>query len=300
MARRERTYSSDGSGGATGLAGRTGAYLPKGPMRVVVFSSATLLTIVLGFGTRTLIGQPDDVVFHDMATIPKAPYGPYLDARAVLTETCSVVIATLPPRWRQTPHHHTQEQVTIGREGPLGYVIDGILHELGRHGAGLPPSDVEHGMVNDSDSQAVVLEYQPVLRREWLPPHPQVPPQPQAPQARRILANAPVAIDFDTASGGWDVASTGTRRKTLTGQTIRATFWDFARTGASIDIAINPTSRERLVFVLDGHATAESARARRIVGPEMLIEVRPGARNIVLRSQQSEPSMIVVLDTSGQ
>jgi len=258
-----------------------------------------LLTIVLGFGTRTLRGQPGDVVFHDMATIPRAPYGPYPDARAVLTETCSFVIATLPSRWRQTRHHHMQEQVTIGREGPLGYVIDGVLHELGPHGAGLPPPDVEHGMVNDSDGPAVVLEYQPVLRREWLPPHPQVPPQPQAPQAQRIPTSAQVAIDFDTTSGGWVVASTGSRRKTLAGQTIRATFWDFSRTGASVDIAINPTSRERLVFVLNGHPTVESAEARRIAGPEMLIEVRPAARNVVLRSP-SEPSMIVVFDTSGQ
>jgi quercetin dioxygenase-like cupin family protein len=269
-------------------------------MRVVVFASATLLTIVLGFGTRTLSGRSDEVVFHDMAAIPKIPYGPYPDARAVLTETCSVVIATLPPRWRQTPHHHTQEQVTIGREGPLGYVIDGSLHQLGPHGAGLPPPDVEHGMVNDSDGPAVVLEYQPVLRREWLPPHPQVPPQPQAPRAQHTLTNAPPAIDFDTPSSGWAVVNTGARRKTLAGQTIRATFWDFSRTGAAVDIAINPTSRERLVFVLNGHPTAESAETRRIVGPEMLIEVRPAARDVVLRSQRSERSMIVVFDTTGQ
>jgi quercetin dioxygenase-like cupin family protein len=265
-------------------------------MRVVVFTSATVLTIVLGFGTRVLRSQTDDVVFHDMATIEKAPYGPYPDARAVLTETCSIAIATLPPHWRQTRHHHTQEQVTIGREGPLGYFIDGILHELGPHGAGLPPPDVEHGMVNDSDSPAVMLEYQPVLRREWLPPHAQVPPYPQAPQALRIPANAPVTTDFDTASGEWAVVSTGARRKLLAGQTIRATFWDLSRADASVDIASNPTSRERLVFVLNGHLTAETAEMSRIVGPEMLIEVRPAARKVVLRSQKPEPSMIVVFD----
>jgi quercetin dioxygenase-like cupin family protein len=269
-------------------------------MRVVVFASATLLTIVLGVGARAPRDQTDDVVFYDMATIAKAPYGPYPDARAVLTETCSIAIATVPPRWRQTVHHHTQEQVTIGRGGPLGYLIDGIRHELSPHGAGLPPPDVEHGMVNDSDSATVMLEYQPVLRREWLPPHPQVAPQPQAPQAQHIPANAVVSIDVGTASGGWTVASTGARRKTLTGQTISATFWDLSRAGASVDIAVNPTARERLVFVLDGHATAETAEAHRIAGPEMLIEVRPSARNFVLRSQQSEPSMIVVFDTSSR
>jgi len=269
-------------------------------MRVVLLASATLLTIGLGFGSRTLSGQSDDVVFYDMATIAKAPYGPYPDARAVLTETCSIAIATLPPRWKQTRHHHTQEQVTIGRDGPVGYIIDGVLHELGPHGAGLPPPDVEHGMVNDSDGPAVMVEYQPVLRREWLPPHPQVPPQPQAPQAQRIPANAPVAIDFDKASTEWAVVSTGARRKILAGQTIRATFWDLSRDGASLDVATNPTSRERLVFVLDGHATAETAGRQRIVGPEMLIEVRPAARNVVLRSQLSEPSMIVVFDTTSR
>jgi quercetin dioxygenase-like cupin family protein len=268
-------------------------------MRVVLHRSAALLTIVLGFGARTPPSQPPDaVVFHDMATIPKAPYGPYPDARAVLTDTCSVVIATLPRRWRQTPHHHVQEQVTIGREGAAGYAIDGILHELGPHGAGLPPPDVQHGMVNDSDDPAVILEYQPVLRREWLPPHPQVPPQPQAPQAQHISSSVPVTIDFDIASSGWIADKAGARRKTLAGQTIRATFWDLSRTGAWFDAAASPTSRERIVFVLNGRATVETANARQIVGPEMMIEVRPSARHVVLRSQQSEPPLIVVFDTS--
>ena len=269
-------------------------------MRVVVFTSATLLTIILGFGPRALRGQSDDVVFHDMATIARAPYGPYPDARAVLTETSSIAIATVPPRWRQTVHHHTQEQVTIGRGGPLGYVIDGIRHELSPHRAGLPPPDVEHGMVNDSDDAAVMLEYQPVLRREWLPPHPQVPPQPQAPQAQHVSSSVPVTIDFDIASSGWIVDKAGARHKTLGGHTIRATFWDLSRAGAWFDVAANPTSRERIVFVLNGRAAADLAKMRQIVGTEMMIEVRPTARHLVLRSQQSEPSLMVVIDTSNR
>ena len=67
--------------------------------------------------------------------------------------------------------------------------------------------------------------------------------------SQRIPANARVTVDFDPASGEWAVVRTGARRKTLAGQTIRATFWDLSRAGASVDIAINPTSRERLVFV---------------------------------------------------
>jgi len=269
-------------------------------MRAVLQPSAALLTIVLGFAARGPSQPTDAVVFHDMATIPKAPYGPYPDARAVLTETCSVVIATLPRRWRQTPHHHAQEQVTIGREGAAAYVIDGLVHELGSHGAGLPPPDVEHGMVNDRDDPALILEYQPVLRREWLPPHPQVPPQPQAPQAAHIASSEPVAIDFDLASSGWIADKSGARRKTLAGRTIRATFWDLSRAGARFDLAASPTSRERLAFVLNGRATVEIANARQMVGREMLIEVRPSARDIVLRSQQSEPSLIVVFDLSSR
>ena len=105
-------------------------------------------------------------------------------------------------------------------------------------------------MVNDSDSPAVILEFQPVLRREWLPPHPQVPPQPQTPQAQRISSSVPLTIDFDIASSGWIVDKAGARRKILGGQTIRATFWDLPRTGAWFDAAASPTSRERLVFVL--------------------------------------------------
>jgi quercetin dioxygenase-like cupin family protein len=252
-----------------------------------------------GFHQQVIIGAPTEpVTYHDMATIPPAPYGPYPDARAVLTDTSSVVLASVPAKWRQTPHHHNQEQITLGIGGALGYSIGGVTHQLGSHGAGLPRPNVEHGMSNDADQPASMMEYQPVLRAEWLPPHPQVPPQPQSPQAMPTPTDQQVTLDFDVLSDGWHVEKNGARVKTLTGKTIRANFWDLSKAGASVDLAEEPSLRERLAFVLNGRVSSAVGMIKRDIGREMLVEVRPSAKDVTLTSLGQGPALVVVFETT--
>src|SRR5436305_11300376 len=99
---------------------------------IVVSSLAVLV------GARTPAAERDTVVYHDMAVIPKTVYGPFPEERAVLTDTSSLVIATLPPKYKQTVHYHDQEQFTLGFGGAVGYSIGGVHHDLGAHGVGLP------------------------------------------------------------------------------------------------------------------------------------------------------------------
>jgi quercetin dioxygenase-like cupin family protein len=264
-----------------------------------LLTAAVMITAAFAVVRAQLTGgaETDSVVYHDMAAIPKTPYGPFPEARAVLTDSSSVAIATLAPKYRQTIHHHDQEQFTLGLGGAVGYSIGGVHHQLGSHVAGLPPPNVEHGMDNDSEAPAQMMEYQPVLRKEWLPPHASVPPQPQSPTPTAIAANQPVTIDFDRSSSGWRVESNGARAKMLSGQTIRATFWDLAKSGAFVDVLEHPTRRERLVFVLDGHVATSIGAARRDIGPEMLVEVRPVANDVKLISLGSGPALVVVFET---
>lgn len=245
----------------------------------------------------TIGAEADTVVYHDMAAIPKAPWGPFPEERAVLTDTCSVVIASLAPRYTQPVHRHNQEQFSLGLGGAVGYTIGGAHHEVGSHVAVLPPSNVMHGIVNDSDQPALMMEYQPVLRKEYLPPHPQVPPQPQSAEPVPLAADQMVAMDFDRTSSGWRVEKNGARVKAFSGKTIRASFWDLAAKGASVEVAEHPSARERLVFVLDGHVASVVGKTRRETGPEMLVEVRPSAKSVKMTSLGNGPAFVVVFET---
>jgi quercetin dioxygenase-like cupin family protein len=266
----------------------------KFPIAAVVFTAG-----LAALHPQAIIGAPTEAVtFHDMAAIPPEPYGPFPAARAVLTDTSSVVLAIVAAKWRQTPHHHNQEQITLGIGGALGYSIGGVTHQIGSHGAGLPPPNVEHGMSNDTDQPAAMMEYQPVLRAEWLAPHPQVPPQPQSPQAMPIPADQQVTLDFDVSSAGWRVEKSGARVKTLAGKTIRASFWDLSKAGASVSLSEQPSQRERLAFVLDGRVSGAVGTTRREIGREMLLEVRSTAKDVALLSLGQGPALVVVFETT--
>jgi len=263
-------------------------------MRLCLAALCLLVTSNIGVIAQRHRPTPA-VLFYDLAAVPKLPYGPYPDARAVLTESSSFVIATVPSNWRQTPHHHEQEQVTMGVAGSLGYLIGSEWHQLGSHEAGLPPPNVEHGMRNETDSPAVVIEYQPVLRREWLPPHPKVPPALQTPQPLSVPASAQLTVDFGLDSPGWRTDETTARLKVLSGETIRATFVDLSAAGGFIDVGAPPIERERLVYILDGRVAATVNGDTQVVSPEMLISVESG-QHVRMASTNHAGSLLVVFE----
>src|SRR5215470_7555292 len=117
--------------------------------------------------------QSEGVAYHDFTKTAGEPYGPYPMTWMVVTESNSLALAVVPSGFHQTPHYHDQEQFTLGVEGALDYSIGGVQHRIGPKGAGVPPSNVLHGMSNDSGQPVMMLEFQPVRRDDWLPPHPQ-------------------------------------------------------------------------------------------------------------------------------
>ena len=263
--------------------------------KTVVMTAAAIAVAVVA--PRIVAGAEDEaVVYHDMGGMQKAPYGPYPEERAVMAQTSTLVVFTVPPHFHQPVHHHDAEQVSAAIAGALDYSVGGVVHHLGAHGAVLPASDVEHGFSNDSERPAVMIEYSPLRRPEWVAPHPSVPRLPQSAEPAPLPAGAVAAIDFDRAADGWHVEKSGARSKTITGKTIQATFWDLPRRGASADIAATPSSRERLAFVLEGRLASGAGSTKRDIGPEMLVEIGPSARSAMLSSSGDVPALIVVFE----
>jgi uncharacterized cupin superfamily protein len=244
----------------------------------------------------SLNAQGDDVVFHDLAARPGAPYGPFPEAWTVVTDSNSFAYCVVPAGFRQTPHHHNQEQVVIGGGGALEFVIGGVRHVLGSRAAGLPPANVAHNMLNESQQQAIMMEFQPVRRAEWIPPHPRVAPQPQSPQPMPLPPDARTTVDFALTSEGWKSSGKGLRTKTLTGKQIRATFLDLSASNSSAEMTAVPRVNERFVFVLSGQLDAVVSGTRRAVGPRMLIVIAPSAKGVSLHSTGHAGTEVVIFE----
>ncbi len=99
-------------------------------------------------------------------------------------------------------------------------------------------------------------------------------------------------------SSGWSVEKNGARVKSLVGKTIRASFWDLSKAGASVTLSEQPSLRERLAFVLNGRVSSAVGMIKRDIGREMLMEVRPSARDVTLTSLGQGPALVVVFETT--
>jgi quercetin dioxygenase-like cupin family protein len=240
--------------------------------------------------------QEEAVAYYDFTKTTGAPYGPFTEMRSVVTGSNSFAYATVPNGYHQPLHHHNQEQFTLGVEGALDYSIGGVVHRIGPHGVGLPPSNVRHGMSNDSGQPVRMVEFQAVRRAEWVPPHPQVPPQPQSPQPAALSPDQQVTLDFGLAASDWRAQPGGARMKVLSGKTIRATFWDLSAAGASVDLTAQPLTGERFVYVLDGALASVAGVSRREVGGKSLIVLTPAAKDVKLQSLGKAGTEIVVFD----
>ncbi len=264
------------------------------------YALVVALAGLLAGQTAPVRAQEQAVTYHDFTKLPSGPYGPYPELWSVVTASNSFAFGTVPNGYHQTPHHHNQEQFTLGVDGALDYSIGGVVHRIGPRRVGLPPSNVPHGMSNDSGQTVTMAEFQPVRRAEWLPPHAPVPPQPQSPQPAALSPTEQVTLDFGLSAADWKAQPGGARMKVLSGKTIRATFWDLSAAGASVDLTAQPSNGERFVYVLDGALASVVGATRREIAGRSLMVLTPAAKDVKLQSLGKPGTEIVVFDLIAQ
>jgi mannose-6-phosphate isomerase-like protein (cupin superfamily) len=267
------------------------------PQRLAIALAFASLTMSIPVsGARRLEAQADEVAVHDFSTLTSNPLGT-LKVKAVIANSGSVGIADLPGGSSQRPQHHEQEQVVLGLAGAMDFSNGGASHRIERYRAVLAPSNAEHYFVNNSSGTGTFLEYQPMQRPDWLPPHPRL-TVPQSPAPLPIAPGLRVADDFSPSSTGWRAETTGARSKTLNGRTIRMTVWDIP-SNASVEVVGRDTGREHLAYLLDGRVEATLRAGRREFGPQILFVIPPSGGSIRLKSIGSPHSVIAVFESGA-
>ena len=249
-----------------------------------------VVVVLAAFVPRGAAQQPSALAFHDLSSMTPYPFAG-MKARGAMGQTASMFLAEVPPGAKTTPHHHHQEQFMFGLEGAMKFVLAGSSPQaLSRLTGSFAPANVQHGNVNDA-GPARYIEFQPVLRPDWYPPHPRRPRE-GTPEPLPLPAGRTVTEDFSAESRGW-MAQNGARSKSLNGDTATVTVWHLPAGTGPIDIAAGPAA-ERFVFVADGDLAVTEGTTVRNVSHEMLIVVPPAARTIRLSASKRGAAVAVV------
>lgn len=241
----------------------------------------------------------DALVFHDVATMPSIQRGPAggTTLKAIVTDAGSLFTGELTAPYRQSPHHHDQEQITMSLAGEFQFAIGGGQHRIAAYHAGLPPADVEHFMINESATRATILEYQPIARRDWLTAYPNVAPVPQGPGPVAHVSTEHVTADLSSSSSDWHVDMTGARVKAFAGKTIRVRMFDLSADKASVDVTMGQARVRRFLYVFDGRAKIAGGSVQREIGREMCVEIAPTTDPVAVHSIGAKPTMVGVFET---
>jgi quercetin dioxygenase-like cupin family protein len=253
---------------------------------------ALIVAAGMVLAATSLASQTQALTFHDLSTTPRHPLG-RMQARGAMGQTGSIMVTELPPGLKTTPHHHHQEQMMLGLAGGMHYRMAGKPYPLGRLTAAIALANVEHGNINETGEPATCIEFQPVLRPDWFPPHPRRPRE-GAPAPVAIPAGRRVTEDF-SASAGWRTDRSGARSKSLSGDTMRLTIWDLAAANGPVDLTAGPAV-ERFVFVIDGAAAIGDGATQRAIGNDMLVIVSPAAKNVTLSAARKGTALLAVFE----
>jgi hypothetical protein len=255
------------------------------------FVAAAALAIAISMCGGTL-AQEDSLVFHDLSK-SEVFRRPSITYRAVVTDAGSIIVGDLIPNYKQPPHHHEQEQIMLGTAPPIEFWIGDVRHILNPFTAAIPPSNVEHHMMNPSDTPAHVIEFQPIARTDWLPPFT---PLPVLAPAVSVPEEVPLTADLSLMSAGWKPGPNGSRMKPFAGKTIGVELWDLSKRGAAAPLK-GHARVHRFAYVLEGQISVASGRTIRSAGAQMFIAIAPSAEDVTLTSNSGAKSLVAVYES---
>ena len=255
---------------------------------------ATVLVLVVFAAVLSAVQAPTtSLTFHDLSTMARHPLG-RMQARGAMGQTGSIMVTELPPGLKTAPHHHHQEQMMLGLAGGMHYQMAGKPYPLGRLTAAIALPNVEHGNINETAEQATCIEFQPVLRPDWFPPHPRRERE-GAPAPAAIPAGRKVTEDF-SASAGWRADASGREVEVLERRHHALdALGSFGGIGAG-QFTSGPAV-ERFVFVIDGQASIAEGTSQRAIGREMLVIVSPAAKNVTVSPVKKGTALLAVFES---
>lgn len=179
------------------------------------------LVIVAG---STAVGNGQGrVTRYDVGALPMVEIGTSLRIKKVMGDIGTFMIGTFAAGWKNTPHHHTHEQINVGLTGTFNIVTPATPHEVSSMRGLIIPPDVMHG--NDVTAQKespLLIEFQPVRRVDF-PPEREKVTFPRA--AGPVTAPDSMDLDFRSGSSTWQRVNDLVRVNVKKGAGVAVSAW---------------------------------------------------------------------------
>lgn len=236
---------------------------------------ALIVCLVIASTTAAGTGQAQ-VTRLELSTLPDLAVGQNLRIKKVMGQIGTFMIGTFKAGWKNTPHHHTHEQINVGLGGAFNIVTPATPHEVSRLRGLLIPPDVFHGNdVSSATDSPLLIEFQPVRRVDFPPEREKV--------AFRIAA-APVTapegmdLDFRAESTTWRRLAEGIRVNSKKGVGAAVSAWEMSSAAKNaIDLRPQITGAEQFVYVFEGAVDVTVGAERHAAPAGTLLVIAPNA-----------------------
>ena len=237
-------------------------------------ASAVIAVLTVLWSAAPGIGQ-GQVTRYEIASMPVVEIGANLRIRKVMGEIGTFMIGTFKAGWKNTPHHHTHEQINVGVNGTFNIVTPATPHKVARLQGLVIPADVLHGNDVSAETQdPVLIEFQPVRRVDFPPEREKV--------TFKVAASPNPApddmdLDFRPESSSWQRHGSGARINIKKGKGVAVSAWELPATmKGDVEVRQIP-SAETFVYVLDGSVDVSIGADRHAASAGVLLVAAPNA-----------------------
>ena len=231
------------------------------------------LTIVCSVAASSAQGQ---VTRYDLATMPIVEVGANLRIKKIMGEIGTFMIGAFKAGWKNTPHHHTHEQINVGITGAFNIVTPATPHKVSRLQGLVIPADVLHGNdVSAETTDPLLIEFQPVRRVDFPPEREKVTfkisPSPSP-------APADMDLDFRPESPSWQRHSSGARMNIKRGKGVAVSAWELPATlTGAVDVPLQVQAAEMFLYVLEGNVDVSIGADRHAAPAGVLLVIAPNS-----------------------
>lgn len=255
---------------------------------------AVIASMVIACSAATGHGQ-SRVTRYDLAASPTVEIGANLRIKKIMGEVGTFMFGTFKAGWKNTPHHHTHEQINIGVTGAFNIVTPTTPHKVSRLQGLVIPPDVMHGNdVTGETQDPLLIEFQPVRRVDFPPEREKVAfKTADAPTP----APADMDLDFRPEASGWQPHASGARMNIKRGKGVAISAWQLPSSlKEPVEIRPQVPGAELFVYVLEGAVDAVVGGERHDAAGGVLLVIAPNAAAPRLRPTSA--SVVLVLEAA--
>jgi hypothetical protein len=256
----------------------------------VVASLAVVALSPVGVRTQSAVAR------HDLTARPPLEVNANIRVHKVMGETGTFMVGEFRPGFRNTPHHHTHDQINVGISNTFDIVTPAKSYPVSRLRGLMIPADVSHGNLVATDAAApLLIEFQPVRRTDF-PPEREKVVFPTASAPTPPPADS-LELDFRPGSATWQRHPSGVRVSSRKGVRAAVSAMEIpASLKTPIAIRSQLPDAELFVYVLDGSVEASAGNTRHTASTGILFVNPPIAPSLHVRSMGPSASVLLIFE----